>query len=242
MSVTRVALPRRLLGAYTRSFDRSPWVTLMVTNGTLMALGDVSAQVLFSGAGVSAYHAVRTMRFAVYGAAIGPVAGAWNKFLEDTFPLRTPPAPLERARVKKELNTLLGGRDFPLGAKEEKGWSGGTSSESAPPPPPGPINMLAILKRVACDQFILAPATLFVFLFSMGTMEGLDGDEIREKIRANYLPILFVNWQVWPILQAINFRYIPLQYRVPVGALMGIGWSAFLSLRTELGDVEPSAS
>lgn len=110
-----------------------------------------------------------------------------------------------------------------MGAKEEKGWSGGTSSESAPPPPPGPINMLAILKRVACDQFILyvpiflrgafarnsgwlngragfqnhrAPATLFVFLFSMGTMEGLDGDEIREKIRANYLPILFVNWQV----------------------------------------------
>jgi hypothetical protein len=31
---------------------------------------------------------------------------------------------------------------------------------------------------------------------SMGILEGLDDDEIRDKISSNYLPILLVNWQV----------------------------------------------
>lgn len=35
----------------------------------------------------------------------------------------------------------------------------------------------------------------------MSLLEGLNGEETREKVRSNYWPILFVNWQVWPLLQ-----------------------------------------
>lgn len=41
-----------------------------------------------------------------------------------------------------------------------------------------------------------APISLFIFLFSMSLLEGLDSEETKEKIKQNYLPILLVNWQV----------------------------------------------
>jgi len=50
-----------------------------------------------------------------------------------------------------------------------------------------------------------APISLFIFLFSMSLLEGLDSEETREKIRSNYWPILLVNWQVWPLLQVRLF-------------------------------------
>lgn len=41
-----------------------------------------------------------------------------------------------------------------------------------------------------------APAGLFLFLFSMGLLEGLDGDEIADKVKTLWVPILIANWQV----------------------------------------------
>jgi protein Mpv17 len=36
----------------------------------------------------------------------------------------------------------------------------------------------------------------------------------------------------------LNFRYVPLKYRVPFGSIMGIAWTAFLSAKTSTIDVE----
>jgi len=41
----------------------------------------------------------------------------------------------------------------------------------------------------------------------MSLLEGLNGDETREKIRNNYWPILFVNWQVRSTLPLIHLLY-----------------------------------
>ena len=46
-----------------------------------------------------------------------------------------------------------------------------------------------------------APISLFIFLFSMSLLEGLNGEETRERFRNQYFAILFVNWQVWPLFQ-----------------------------------------
>lgn len=46
-----------------------------------------------------------------------------------------------------------------------------------------------------------APISLFIFLFSMSLLEGLNGDETRERFKNQYFSILFVNWQIWPLFQ-----------------------------------------
>ncbi|KAL7337556.1 hypothetical protein BJY59DRAFT_717255 [Rhodotorula toruloides] len=240
-----------LLRTYTRSFERRPYITLCVANGILMSVGDISAQMLGLGCIVWAvlggqqglqpmYDLTRTLRFAVFGASMGPLGGAWNKFLEVNFPLRPLPSasPMQKVKVDSPIPGLE--KHFPKGSKLERGTG---LEEKVPPVPTGtvpsmsekepPVSVVQLAKRVAADQLGMAPISLFIFLFSMSLLEGLDSEETKEKIKQNYLPILLVNWQIWPIAVAINFRYVPLRYRVPFGSILGILWTCFLSFRTQ---------
>ncbi|KAM0786551.1 hypothetical protein ACM66B_002008 [Microbotryomycetes sp. NB124-2] len=234
-----------LLQAYTRSFERHPYATLMVANGILSAIGDASAQTLAAYTNPAAapfvYDLARTARFAFFGVSMAPLAGAWNKFLEVTFPLRPYTAPpvtgdvkLEKVRTEK---SPIPGLNLPKGARLERGTAasgktGSTDNDKERKSTQGDVSVAALAKRVAADQLFMAPVGLFIFLFSMGTLEGLDGAQIKQKIRSNYWPILLVNWQIWPILQLINFRFVPLKFRVPFGSMLGILWTCFLSLKT----------
>ncbi|GAA5886441.1 hypothetical protein JCM16303_001410 [Sporobolomyces ruberrimus] len=230
----------KLLRAYTRSFERSPSLTLVVANGALMSIGDLGAQALAMSSGIPfSYDAARTLRFAVFGASMGPLAGAWNKFLEVNFPLRAVPPAGPNASFDEKLDKFPIPeleKELPKGARFERGGPRpGTSTAGVSSPTiktEGAVSVKALLKRVAADQVGMAPISLLIFLFSMSLLEGLSGEETQEKIKDNYWPILFVNWQVWPLLQLINFRYVPLKYRVPFGSILGILWTGFLSFRT----------
>ncbi|KAF9459480.1 hypothetical protein BDZ94DRAFT_1268274 [Collybia nuda] len=94
----------------------------------------------------------------------------------------------------------------------------------------GKVSIKALSKRVACDQLIMAPIGLVLFLGSMGIMEGRDTSQIKEKVRDLYKPALLTNWKVWPVAQLINFRYMPLPYRVPFQSSCGVFWTLYLSL------------
>jgi len=71
----------------------------------------------------------------------------------------------------------------------------------------------------------------------MGKMEGRDADGIKQKYKDMYKPALIANWQVWPAIQLINFRYMPLAYRVPFQASCGVFWTLYLSLLNARADI-----
>lgn len=71
---------------------------------------------------------------------------------------------------------------------------------------------------------------LGLFLTSMGIMEGRDSSHIQGKFKDLYLPLISANWQVWPLAQLINFRYMPLPYRVPFQSTCGVFWTLYLSI------------
>jgi protein Mpv17 len=83
-----------------------------------------------------------------------------------------------------------------------------------------------ILARVACDQGIFAGTNLFVFLSSMAIMEGTSP---KEKLEKSYWTALTKNWMVWPFVQAINFKLVPLHHRVLVVNVVSLGWNCYLS-------------
>lgn len=64
----------------------------------------------------------------------------------------------------------------------------------------------------------------------MGIMEGRDGPHIRRKYADMLVPALIANWQVWPLAQFLNFRYMPLAYRVPFQSSCGVFWTLYLSI------------
>lgn len=85
---------------------------------------------------------------------------------------------------------------------------------------------MEILARVASDQTLFAGSNLFCFLSSMAIMEGSDP---QEKLEKNYVSALTKNWMVWPFVQVVNFKYVPLQHRVLLVNVVSLGWNCYLS-------------
>lgn len=89
--------------------------------------------------------------------------------------------------------------------------------------------VLPALKRVAFDQLMWAPlgmlfglsfsfilmlvglATFFTF---MTIAEGGGRRALSRKFQDVYLPSLKANYMVWPAVQILNFRVIPLQFQI----------------------------
>ncbi|KAI9743602.1 MAG: Protein required for ethanol metabolism [Claussenomyces sp. TS43310] len=85
---------------------------------------------------------------------------------------------------------------------------------------------LEIAARVAADQTIFASTNLFVFLSSMAIMEG---SSPKDKLEKTYTTALQKNWMVWPFVQAVNFKLVPLEHRVLVVNVVSLGWNCYLS-------------
>lgn len=99
---------------------------------------------------------------------------------------------------------------------------------------------LEIVSRVALDQAVFTPVNLTLFFSSMATMEGVMGDDgkkelgtrerVGKKLRDNWLQGLKANWTVWPGVQLVNFRFVPLEHRLLVVNLVSLGELFFPSL------------
>ncbi|KAI5991511.1 hypothetical protein EDD15DRAFT_1089806 [Pisolithus albus] len=196
--------------AYQHFFDTHPNGTLALTGGVLNAVGDIVAQVSQNTLPEDqqrrpGWDAARTLRFFCFGFGISPLLGRWNVVLERRFPLC-------RRRSHK-------------------------------------VNLGALSKRVAADQLLMAPFgvsdyglrlpvlcidtpyhQLVLFIGCMGAMEGRDLAQIRERYSDMYTTALLANWKVWPMAQLVNFRYIPLPYRIPFQSTCGVFWTLYLSL------------
>ena len=218
-----------LARAYQHSFDAYPHITLAVTGGTLNAIGDCVAQVSERSLGKRKaepnqsnqnYDFARTFRFFAYGFAISPFLGRWNAFLESRFPLTRAVAsarsPQTQSRNFRTLRTRGGD------------WSQAQSMHTASQAPK--VSWLALSKRVAADQSMMAPAGLVMFIGAMGVMEGRTRKQIREKYKDMYADAIIANWKVWPLAQLINFRFMPLPYRVPFSQVCGVFWTLYLSM------------
>jgi protein Mpv17 len=77
-----------------------------------------------------------------------------------------------------------------------------------------------IIARVAADQCLFAPAHLTFFLSSMAIMEGTDP---VAKWKQSFLPGYKANLAVWPLVQGINFAFVPLELRVLVVNVISLG-------------------
>ncbi|MCJ1336064.1 hypothetical protein MMC09_001339 [Bachmanniomyces sp. S44760] len=86
------------------------------------------------------------------------------------------------------------------------------------------------LQRVALDQLIFAPVGLACFFTFMTVAEGGGRRAVARKFQDVYLPALKANFILWPLVQILNFRVIPLQFQIPFVSTVGIAWTAYLSV------------
>lgn len=88
-----------------------------------------------------------------------------------------------------------------------------------------------VLQRMAFDQFIFAPVGMVItmtflasltddrlglacFFTFMTVTEGGGRRAVARKFQDVYLPALKANFMLWPAIQFLNFRVIPLPYQI----------------------------
>ncbi|RKU48736.1 hypothetical protein DL546_000751 [Coniochaeta pulveracea] len=94
------------------------------------------------------------------------------------------------------------------------------------------------MKRVAFDQLIFAPFGLGCFFTAMTVAEGGGRREVQQKLRDMFVPTLQANYMLWPAVQVVNFRLMPVQFQLPFVSTVGIAWTAYLSLTNAAEDVK----
>lgn len=72
----------------------------------------------------------------------------------------------------------------------------------------------AALKRVAFDQLIFSPFSLACFFTFMTVAEGGGRRAVLRKFQDVYVPALKANYMVWPAVQILNFRVMPIQFQI----------------------------
>ena len=51
----------------------------------------------------------------------------------------------------------------------------------------------------------------------------MEGSDPKEKLNSTYFEALKKNWMLWPAVQAINFKFVPLEHRVLVVNIVSLG-------------------
>ncbi|KNZ51019.1 hypothetical protein VP01_412g5 [Puccinia sorghi] len=242
-STTMISLLRSVAHQYDRWFRRSPLLTLAVANGICSILGDSAAQLISiwnaTPDKLVEFNYFRIMRYLLYGINMGPISGKWNEFLERQFPPRSrretrsnnmsgkPPSPIELIEVNSTISTSQEDSSKSLSRSVSKADSSGNA-----------LDLVTILKMVVTADFFFSKLVLYPrdrsishvsylhFICFMGFTEGSHWEVIYARLNRLFWKLLLANWQVWPIIQLINFKFMPLRLR-----------SIFCSLRNRLDNL-----
>lgn len=72
----------------------------------------------------------------------------------------------------------------------------------------------------------------------MTLAEGGGRRAVLRKFQDVYVPALKANFILWPAVQMLNFRLMPIQFQIPFASTVGIAWTAYLSLTNSSDDVD----
>ncbi|KAI8074628.1 putative integral membrane protein, Mpv17/PMP22 family [Gongronella butleri] len=212
----------RLLRMYSKSYERRPVLTLCCVNAMLGIMGDGLAQGM--------------LRYDAWASRQQQTA----HLLEEHLPPKLQQHPTNHQNDGQQpglrydwVRTMrFAAYNFSV-APIAGGWyilldrlfpnpAAATSAK------PRRINWIPV-KRMGLDQLLFAPAGLVLFFTVMGFAETRTWHGIKEKFQDAYLPALTANYKVWPLVQLINFTFVPLPFRLPFVNSIGILWNGYLS-------------
>lgn len=92
-----------------------------------------------------------------------------------------------------------------------------------------PKSLRFVSAKVALDGLICGPLDLLVFFTYMGFSAGKSVSQVKEDVKRDFIPALALEGGVWPLVQIVNFRYVPVRYQLLYVNIFCLVDSAFLS-------------
>lgn len=236
----------RFNAAYARSMAKRPMLTLCAVNGTLALLSDILAQSLPHILGEQRSEKIASRQLAPEAgekiahhqpqpsAVKNAVVGAVKNIKDEVLTGSAAPVSVASAAT----TGMIGGVYDPVRSLRLVCYNAGIAPvvqtwfmtlDKFLPMKAGATGAGVagvVMKRVVADQLLFAPVGLAAFFGVMATLEGVD---VRQRFRDTYVSALTANWQVWPLVQFVNFKFVPISYRVPFVGSVGVIWTAYLS-------------
>eukprot|EP01006_Ploeotia_vitrea_P060153 TRINITY_DN75389_c0_g1_i1.p1 TRINITY_DN75389_c0_g1~~TRINITY_DN75389_c0_g1_i1.p1 ORF type:complete len:266 (-),score=119.09 TRINITY_DN75389_c0_g1_i1:90-887(-) len=92
-------------------------------------------------------------------------------------------------------------------------------------------SITAVLERTLLDQTVFATFILSMLFFCIALLEGRTVNEAVRRIKTNLSDTLRVNWMIWPVVQIVNFSFVPVDSQLLVVNIVNIPWTAYLAMR-----------
>lgn len=97
----------------------------------------------------------------------------------------------------------------------------------------------ALTEQVAYDPFAIS-----IFLYTMTLAEGHTKAEARKEVADKFLPSYQIGFIYWPIVQTMNFAFVPKNNQVIVAGVFSVFWTTFLACvkaldRKEIAEPKP---
>jgi len=88
----------------------------------------------------------------------------------------------------------------------------------------------SVFTKVAIDQIFWCPLFMTVFFTYLGLVNGDSMATIGTKIKNDLFTACQGSWKIWPIVHAVNFKYISTKHRLVFINGVQIAFNMFLSL------------
>eukprot|EP00808_Paulinella_micropora_P013889 g10585.t1 len=87
-----------------------------------------------------------------------------------------------------------------------------------------------VLKKLALDCLLYTPISCISYFTITGLLEGKPVERITKKVQKKTLPTVQMCWSYWPIINFIQFRFVPVVFFVPINAVASFFFSTYLSI------------
>lgn len=92
-----------------------------------------------------------------------------------------------------------------------------------------PNSLRFVGTKVAVDGLLFGPFDLLVFFTYMGFSTGKSATQVKEDLKRDFIPALILEGGAWPLMQAVNFRFVPVSHQLLYVNAFCLFDSAFLS-------------
>ncbi|KAK3634905.1 hypothetical protein LTR56_012167 [Elasticomyces elasticus] len=218
-----------LVRKFNAYYANRPVFTTMVTNAVLSGIADTTAQTLTAFRRRSAQRSLADPELAAHRDDFFSIE---IQDLDKKIPWPDrlpPPPPFDFERTVRFMSYAF------IMAPLQHRWFA-FLHKTFPFPATGHGATANALKRVAFDQLLFAPCGLAAFFTFMTVAEGGGRRAVARKFQDVYIPALKANYVVWPAVQILNFRVMPIQFQIPFVSTIGIAWTAYLSLTNSAED------
>ena len=98
-------------------------------------------------------------------------------------------------------------------------------------PPSSILTRNIPLTMTFIDQLLFAPYICSNYLFGSSLLQYRDPVKAFENVKGKLGGVLKANYCYWPIVNFLNFRFVPMHYRILIVNVCAIAWNSFMAYR-----------